>query len=281
MKLVRKIAWILFCCFPLAFADDFIIDEPGSAPSEPVYTPAPTSAPATAAPRRNSKPSASSAYYPSIGAAQTADTLGQARYQVQFVMVDEGGLVSRVSVGLFQGMDIGIAERVEHLTGSGDIRFTIPAALIKLTLIRDLYGFNWAMGLDHFSYGKSGAILQTNGLYDPLYGVYSAFSWRYSLFGSPDTFTAGIRFPLLPAEARDFTNTSLYASAGLTFWEFFSLGLTVENIYINFTRPQAITPGVHFLFHPMNGMKLGLTLQYEGDTGRINRFFGLDYTSGF
>jgi hypothetical protein len=139
------------------------------------------------------------------------------------------------------------------------------------------------MGFDSFAYGSAGTYYPTNSNESPstIYGFYSAIGWHYSAFGGNDVLTAGVRFPLLPAEEREFTNTSFFIGATFSAPQYFSVGVTVENIFIDFSRPAYLLPSLIFSLVPSPPFTISLVLQYDFSSSRLIRILSLSYETGF
>jgi|GEM_PF-1436495 hypothetical protein len=268
----------LITVFSFAFGDDFIIDEPGSGSNINKPNTEPVSQPPAYAP-----PSAAGKAVNSIGSVPIPVGLGRGTVYSEFTMYDSGGVNAKFAVGIMDAIDIGISENLDGLIGSGDVNVNVPSAYIKITLIKNLNNFNWALGYDNFAYGTAGTYYPTNTNETPstISGFYTAVGWHYSAIGGDDILSTGIRFPLLPAEERDITNTSLFIGATISAPQYISLGLTVENFFFDMTRAQYILPSVIFNIAPSPPFNISLILQYDFSVGRLNRIFSMSYAAGF
>ncbi len=264
---------IFILLFSFSFGDDFIIDEPGSNSnsSSPVKT-SPGFTPGLTGKSVNS-----------IGSVPVPSGIGKGDVDGEFSMYDDGGVNMRFIVGIMDAIDIGISENLDGLIGSGNINVNIPGAYIKVTLIKDLNNFNWAFGFDSFAYGTEGTYFPTNTNLAPatIYGFYTAVGWHYSAIGGNDILSTGIRFPLLPAEERDFTNASLFIGATISAPQYISFGLTLENFFFDFSRAKYILPSFIFTITPSQPFNISLILQYDFSVSRLNRILSLNYITGF
>ncbi len=269
----------LVLLFLQAFSDDFIIDDPNnttassSSSSSTVSTYSPQKSPYTPSGKNLT----------SIGSVPTPNGLERGAIYGEFTMYDNGGVNARFLVGIMDAISIGISENLDSLIGSGDINVNIPGAYVKLTIINDLNNFNWALGFDSFAYGKEGTYFSTNSNVKPatIYGFYSAVGWHYSAFGGKDIFSAGIRWPLLPAEVNNFNNVTLFFGATLNAPQYFTFALTLENLYVNFSHSEQILPSIIFSLYPNPPFKISLILQYDFSISKLNRILSLSYETGF
>ena len=189
------------------------------------------------------------------------------------MMYDGGGFNTRFQVGLFDIFDLGVSENFDGLIGSGDINVNIPGAAMKLTVLKDFYNFNWAVGFDSFAYGRNGTYYSTNNSTNSastIYGFYTVGGFRYSMFGGNDFFSFGLRFPLLPEGFRDIRNTSLFMAFTLSAQRYFSAGIGLENMYLSFDRGDRILPTLSLNLNPIPDFRCSLILQAAG-IGATNR----------
>lgn len=248
-----------------AFADDFIIDEPGGSSS-------PQPRPALPAPSYGMNRPVS------IGSVPTPNSPARGRFYGDTVLYETGGVHLRMVVGIFDVLGIGITENVDGLIGSGDVYLNIPGAYVKLQAIRNWNNFNLSLGFDSFAFGNGGSLVVSNTDSSrpyTIYGFYAVGGWPYSAFGGPDEFSFGFRIPLLPNEFRDIANTSLFFGATLMIPRYIGLGFTLENIYLTMDRPDRILPSVIVTFMPAPQFKASLILQYDFFLNRLNRILSV------
>jgi hypothetical protein len=250
------------------FADDFIIDEPVGRAGGQSTVSLPVS--------RRSYDYA----IPSIGSAQTADNLRRGDFITEFIMYDNGGFGARLMVGIFDMLSIGVFENIDGLIGSDDIHLNIPGAIIKFSVFEPSRPFNLAIGFDSFAYGQGGSFVTDGGNPATIYGVYAAGSYVYEVFRAKNIVSFGLRFPLLPSDFRNIANTSFYAGATLG-TKFINAGFTVENMYLDFSRPEEILPSLVLNFTPIPSFSIGLSLQYLFSEDRVNRILILSYKTRF
>jgi len=266
---------IFISLFSIAFGDDFIIDEPGGASSNVSSSPPPKNT--------SNPPVVSGNSLFSIGSVPIPTGLGRGNFFGQFLMYDNGGVNAKFVVGVWDAIDIGISENLDGLIGSGNVNVNIPGAYLKVTLLKDLDNFNWAIGFDNFIYGSEGTYFPTNTNEAPstIYGFYTAAGWHYSLIGGNDVLSVGLRFPLLPDEERNVTNMSIFAGATISAPQYISVGFTIENFFFDVNRMEYILPSLIFNFNPTPPFNISLMLQYDFSVSKLIRIFSLSYEAGF
>jgi hypothetical protein len=241
-------------------SQDFVIDEPSYHNSS------------------SSSQVSSSAAIPYIGSVPTPDNFTRGALYSEFLMYDGGGVGLRLNVGIFDILSIGVAENFDHVIGTQPIHLNIPSAYIKFSFYEPRQKFNYAFGFDSFAYGSNGSYLGPDGLPGTMYGFYFTTGRSYTVFRSRNIFSMGVRVPVLPNDFRNFTNSSLFMGATLG-GKYIKTAFTLENIYINFSRPSSILPSLLVRFYPVNGFEMGLTLQYQLYNDIVNRIFNLSYTT--
>jgi hypothetical protein len=213
--------------------DEFVIDEPYSG-LESTST---------------SEETSGDGRIPAIGSIPTPESFGRGEFAAQFNFYDGGGFQARFLVGIFDIFSLGVSENIDGLIGSSNVRLGIPGAYLKLSLFPQTEGFNAALGLDNFAFGRHGTYVSTNGDASTVYGVYASFGKSYTVFRTKNMFAFGLRFPLLPAAPENSTKHFVLhrgdaGNAGIRFL------FTLENLYLDFTRPEEILPSLIFTLSP-------------------------------
>ncbi len=270
---MKRVLWFIFLVLfgiSISFADEFIIDEPESTQS--------------AQKSEETKNSGNMRNYSrlmkKIGAIQTPETFSKGELFGEIVMYEEGGINTRFVVGIFDIFEIGFTENFDALIGSGNPVVNIPGAYMKLTILRNFKSIYWAIGFDSFAYGKNGKYISDDRS-STVYGIFTTLGWPYSFFGGSDFFIFGLRYPLLPVEAQNPTNSSIYFGLSFSAIDYFSLGLTLENIYLSFDRSERILPSMIVTLKPVKEFSFSFVLQYEFYSQRINRILTVGYNTSF
>lgn len=252
---------LLLAVFPL-HADDFVIDEPGSSD------------------HKSREPGISRVLPGSIGSVQTPATLARGRITGEFVFYDGGGIHTRLMVGLFDMLSIGVSENLGNVIGGQPLQFNIPGAYLEAGIIQS-GNFMLSAGFDSQAYGKKGMIAQTNGLAATIYGFFISAGWEFRLFKGRDMITVGLRYPLFPFEISTASNTSLCFGIQAALTDQLEAGFTLENLVFDMTRLSSSLPTLLLSYVPVPDFKLTVLFQYEFDTGSLNRILGLTWSAHF
>jgi len=269
-KLLCLLAVIFFVFSERSYTDEFIIDEPPS--GEKVKVPEQKSSYGVNSQGDGLK---------RIGSVPTPITFGKGEFYGEFSMYENGGIGTRFVVGIFDILEIGFTENIDHLIGSDSVGFNIPGAYLKLTILKNFRSFYWAIGFDSFGYGINASFVYPDGKCSTIYGFFTTFGWPYSFFGGKDFLSFGIRYPLLPVEAQNVSNSSLFLGLSISAPEYFSMGLTLENIYLSFDRGNRILPSLIFTLKPVREFIFNFILQYEFYSQRLNRILSIGYETKF
>ncbi|MGC8765329.1 MAG: hypothetical protein ACP5QT_05530 [Brevinematia bacterium] len=271
MKKILSLILFTLINVSILFGDEFIIDEPGTT-SE------------VQQPLSQNKPSGERNYsklIKKIGSAQTPETLSKGELSGEIGMYENGGINTRFAVGIFDIFEIGFTENFDSLIGSGTPIVNIPGAYMKLTILKNFKSIYWGIGFDSFAYGKNGSYQIDAEKYSTMYGVFTTFGWPYSFFGGSDFFIVGFRYPLLPVEAQNPTNSSLFLGLSFSAPDYFSLGITVENIFLSFDRGNRILPSLILTLKPVREFSFNFVFQYEFYSQRLNRILTVIYNTSF
>lgn len=251
----------LYFLFSLSYADDFmVIDEPADS-----YT-------------QSDQPQG--AFSTEIGSVDTANQPAKGALMTEVNFYEQGGVESRIVVGIFDQFSIGVSERINALIGSETPILNIPSAFLKFSLFPQSQPLNLAIGFNRFAYGKSGDALDKQTNTSTQYGAFLATSLGYTLFSIPHSTTLGLRFPLLPDSFRGWPNVSLTFATQLR-WKWFETGLTVENLYFDVTRlNQSIVSGI-LSFHLVDALTVETVFVGTMDGSGIHRLLNVKYKMQF
>jgi len=165
----------------------------------------------------------------------TSSTILRGYYDIDFLAYGRGGIMSRIAIGLTDRIMLGIIEDIDGAIGTHKPDWNIPGVLIKLNIIypeADTLGL--AVGYDALLSGEYGKVYNNQLSDDLVYGFYIACSKSVILFRGQQFWHFGIRFPILPYEARaNGKNISLYTGLNIFVNAEFMLAGEIENLYIN------------------------------------------------
>lgn len=228
--------------------------------------------------RQNDKPRSLNA----VGSAQLPRTMEQGSF-ASVLTVSDNGLNAGVQISVAPGVTIGISENFGGILGGGGMQFSIPGLQAKWVIVDDVNGFSLAAGFDNLMYGSlpvtnALAVVSNSTLFYPQ-GFYACMGWGYSLLGEKDMWAAGIRFPILPIQSISLGSTSLYAISTFGLSRYLTVGLMVENFYLNIARWDELLGSVSLSFIPIRDIDITLLVQWQVLTGRWSRLlsFGYEY----
>jgi hypothetical protein len=194
----------------------------------------------------------------------TAWTILRGYYDVNVIIYGGGGLSAKISIGLTDRLMLGISEDIGGAIGSQKADWNIPGVLAKLNLIYpsdDSLGI--AIGYDSFLNGEYGKCYNNKITEDIVYGIYLAFTKPVSLFRGSQFWHFGVRFPLLPFEARkNGKNISLYTGLNIIINREIMIMGEVENIYLNGNRNKEILYNCGIKYNFSEALSVRLNFQY-------------------
>ncbi len=271
---MKRFFFIFYLIFliNICYSDDFIIDEPYSGEKTENTTREQTKVKTTGKISQDT--------IKKIGSVQTPATYSKGEFYGELGMYENGGINTRFVVGIFDIFEIGFTENFDALIGSGDIVVHIPGAYMKLNILNNFRTFYWSIGFDNTAYGKNGTYFFDNKS-ATMYCIFTTMGWSYSLFGGNDFFVFGLRYPLLPIEAQNPTNSSLFCGLSISAQKYFTFGLTLENLYLSFDRPNYILPSMILSLKPVSEFTFNVVFQYEFYSQRVNRILTVGYNTAF
>ncbi len=262
---MKQFIFILLFFVSFAYADDFmVIDEPTDAYTQVDHTDVPEV--------RGSGIE--------VGSVDTSDQPARGSMISEVNFYENGGVESRVVVGIFDLFSIGVSEKVDALIGSSMPVLNIPAAFLKFSLFPTARPLNLALGFNRFAYGQNGNVDVDGNNIGTQYGMFLSSSVGYTLFELPHLTTLGLRMPLLPNSFRGTQNISMVFATQLR-WKWFEIGLTLENLYFDVTRLDQSVVSAIVSFHLIESLTVEGVFVGELDGGGIHRLLNVKYTMQF
>lgn len=218
----------------------------------------------------------------------TALTILRGYYDIEVMAYGGGGIQSKIVIGLTDRIMLGISEDIGGAIGNQKSDWNIPGVIAKVNLVYpgpDSLGV--AIGYDSLLSGEYGKCYNNQMTDDIVYGVYIAFSKPVMLFQGEQYWHFGIRFPLLPYEARkNGKNISLYTGLNIIINPELMLIGEIENIYINGNRGDEILYNAGLKYNFTESLSIILNFQYTSSseinpTDRPSRSIFLEYQNIF
>ncbi|MFC1504403.1 hypothetical protein ACFL6D_03200 [Spirochaetota bacterium] len=150
-------------------------------------------------------------------------------FSFAFTTYDEGGINVRAIIGINERILLGITEFIDGIIGTGINRWHTPGVLFKMRLLDNpIEGFNLGIGYNPL---YNGAFMEYE---KRAYGISVVGSKGFFLFGDyPHLLSFGANFPLLPDEARSFSETKLFTSIVFDISEYIDFSTELQNIGFN------------------------------------------------
>ncbi|MBU1077644.1 MAG: hypothetical protein KKH98_10150 [Spirochaetes bacterium] len=218
----------------------------------------------------------------------TASTILRGYYNIDFLTYGGGGIQVRLAIGLTDRIMLGIIEDVGGAIGTEKTDWNIPGVMAKINIIYpDSESMGLAIGYDSLLNGEYGKVYNNQISDDLVYGFYIALSKAIVLFSGEQFMHLGIRFPVLPNEARENgDNISLYTGLNIIFTPELMLMGELENFYLNKNRNKEIiyNAGLKYAFSEF--LNIGLYFQYTSSreinpTDRPSRSLCIEYQNIF
>ena len=167
-------------------------------------------------------------YY--FGTTITPYTVSRGMYNLNFIIYSGGSLLTKVYVGLWDFLTLGLLEDIQGIVGSGEVSATIPLATLKIRVLDEYKGMSLAIVFDNFSYGENSRAFNPDYYSKILYGVIIPFSIKYRSIFNYSYIVIGYRFPFVPFADASVLNSSFFISTDLQFSQFLKLFFGVDNI---------------------------------------------------
>lgn len=218
----------------------------------------------------------------------TATTLLRGYYNIDFVAYGSGGIQTKVIMGLTDRIMLGVSEDIGQAIGNKESDWNIPGVVAKVNIIfPEANSTGIAIGYDALLNNEYGKCYNNKMTDDVVYGVYIAFSKQVSLFKGEQYWHFGIRFPLLPYEARiGGKNISLYTGLNIIVNDELMLIGEIENIYINGNRGKEVLYNAGLKYSFSENLSAGVSFQYTASreinsTDKASRSIFLEYQNIF
>ncbi|MEN2998589.1 MAG: hypothetical protein ABDH28_06105 [Brevinematia bacterium] len=172
-----------------------------------------------------------------LGPNQTPYTLSRGMFMIDFLVYSQGSLTTKLYVGLWDFLTIGISEDMQGVIGNSEVFLGIPLVTLKLNILNELNGFSLSVAIDNYSCGTSGKAFSPDYYSKVLYGIHIPMAVRYkSLFNSYSDIVFGVKFPLLPVGDVSFKNTSLFLSSYLKVSDMLTISFGIDNLFLSAER---------------------------------------------
>ncbi|MES0491072.1 MAG: hypothetical protein ABUK01_13825 [Leptospirales bacterium] len=210
----------------------------------------------------------------------TAFTMYRGEFNIGIWGYDNGGILTRATIGLHDNIFLGVAFDIENLIGDDEVQFNIPGVLarIKITDGWDTFPLLVAVGYDAFYDALSQrANLPPNVNSRLIYGPYLVITKPIYLFNQEQHFHFGVRLPVQPTfEPED---TSLFVGIDIPIGPFVPM-FEVERVFFDANRLSETLFNIGFRYHLYENfaLELNFILNANAPASRILTF---DYVGTF
>jgi hypothetical protein len=194
-----------------------------------------------------------------------------------FTMYDRGGILAGTTLGISDFLFLGVYFDVGQLIGSDGAQLNQPGVLARF-LISDGSGFLPPIAIG-YSYFMKGEVHKIHGV--TVSGLYMVGSARYFFLKNEQSFTYGIRYPIVPIEYSRPENFSIFFGTDLELSPSFGIKAEIENIRIAGDWWRGTFYNLAFSFNIIDILALSLEFKYSPSIDRVVRLLRIGYTTQF
>jgi hypothetical protein len=194
-----------------------------------------------------------------------------------FTMYDMGGILTGATLGLSDNFLLGVYFDVGQLIGSEEAQVNQPGVLARF-LVSDGSTFFPPIAIG-YSYFMKGEVHKVNGV--TVSGLYVVGSARYFFLKNEQSFTYGIRYPIVPIEYSRPENFSIFFGTDIELSPSFGVKAEIENIRIADDWWRETFYNLAFGFNIIDVLALSLELKYSPSIDRVVRLLRIGYTTQF
>jgi len=194
-----------------------------------------------------------------------------------FTMYDMGGILTGATLGLSDSFLLGVYLDVGRLIGSDEAQVNQPGVLARF-LLSDGSGFLPPIAIG-YSYFMKGEVSKVNGV--TVSGLYAVGSAPFFLLRSEQSFTYGVRYPIVPVDYSKPENSSVFFGVDLELSPSFGIKAEIENLRFSDEWWRETFYNLAFGFNIVDVLALSLELKYSPSIDRIIRLLSIGYTTQF
>jgi hypothetical protein len=194
-----------------------------------------------------------------------------------FTMYDRGGVLTSAVLGITDYILLGVYFDVGKMIGSEPVDFYQPGVTARF-LISDGSTRLPPIAVG-YSYFMKGDVNKMDGM--TVNGFYIVASQRYFLFGNEQSFTYGLRYPVVPFDYSQPENLGLFFGTDISTGPTFSIKGEIENIYFSHDRWPEIFYNFAFDFNILDVVSIALEFKYSPSIDRMIRLLKIAYATQF
>lgn len=195
----------------------------------------------------------------------------------EFSMYDRGGILASAALGISDFALLGIYFDIGQLIGSEEVLVNPPGVIARF-LLTDGDSFLPRLALG-FSYFMKGEVHKVGGTV--VSGLYLVGTSGYFLFGTEQTISYGLRYPVVPLDYSDPGHTSLFLGTDIELGPAFGIKGEIENVQFVEDWWKETFYNLSFGFSIIDILTISLELKYSPSIDRVVRLLKIGYTTQF
>lgn len=194
-----------------------------------------------------------------------------------FTMYDQGGILGSAVLAITDFAFLGVYFDVGHVIGSEELEWNQPGVLARFRISDGSTVFPpIAIG---YSYFMRGDINKVKGI--TVNGLYIVASHDFFLVGNEQSFSFGMRYPIIPLSYSSPENFSIFFGTDIAFSPVFGMKGEIENIKFSKDWWYETYFNFSFDFNIIDLISLSLELKYSPSISTIIRLLRIGYTTQF
>jgi hypothetical protein len=197
--------------------------------------------------------------------------------RLDFTVYEDGGLLGSAVLSITDFAFLGVYFDLGRVIGRGDIVWNQPGVLARF-LISDGSRMLPAIAIG-YSYFMIGETTKVDGV--TVNGLYLVATHGFFLFGNEQSFSYGIRYPVVPLDYSELGNTTIFFGMDFELSPAFGMKTEIENIHFDEGRLSETFFNLSFNLNIIDMLSIGFALKYSPSIESVIRQLGIGYTTQF
>lgn len=194
-----------------------------------------------------------------------------------FSMYDRGGVLATAVLSITDYAFLGIYFDIGQMIGSEEVNMNQPGVLARFLISDGSTSFPpIAIG---YSYFMKGDVNKVDGV--TVNGLYIVASESYFLFGNEQSFSFGLRYPIIPLDYAKPENLTIFLGTDIAFGPAFGIKGEIENIHFSEERWSETFYNFSFDFNIVDVVFIALEFKYSPSIDKMIRLLRIGYTTRF
>jgi hypothetical protein len=194
-----------------------------------------------------------------------------------FSMYDRGGVLTSAVLAVTDYVSLGVYFDMGRMIGSEPIDMNQPGVIARF-LISDGSTLLPPIAVG-YSYFMKGDVNKVDGA--TVNGFYIVASQGYYLFGNEQSFSFGLRYPLVPLSYAKPENSTLFLGTDISTGPVFSIKAEIENIHFSEERWPETFYNFAFDFNILDVVSIALEFKYSSAIDKMIRLLKIGYKTQF